>query len=128
MTRARQSLGRTAESLVARELSRRGMRIVARNVRTSEIRGELDLIAVDGDSLVFVEVKSLRAGSVLGPERPALAVGPRKRRKIRTLAVAWLRDRRGAVPRHRALRFDVVGVRLDERDRIVDWEHLRAAF
>jgi putative endonuclease len=104
------------------------MRIVARNARASEVRGEIDLIALDRGTLVFVEVKARRVGSLAGPERPALAVGHRKRLKLRSLALAWLRDRDGAVPRHRALRFDVVGVRLDDRGRIVEWEHLPGAF
>ncbi len=127
MTQARQRLGHIAEAMVAERLRREGMRIVARNVRTSAIRGELDLIATDGGALVFVEVKALREATVAGPERPALAVGHRKRAKLRSLAVAWLRDRDGSVPAHRSLRFDVVGVRLDSRDRIVEWEHLRGA-
>ena len=47
-----------------------------------------------------------------------MAVGPRKRAKLRSLAAAWLRDRGYDVPRHRELRFDVVGLRLDaERPR-----------
>jgi len=104
------------------------MWIVARNARTSEVRGELDLIALDRGTLVFVEVKALRAGSSRGPERPALAVGHRKRRKLRSLAVAWLRDRDGSVPPHRGLRFDVIGVRLDPHGRAVEWEHLEGAF
>jgi putative endonuclease len=92
------------------------------------VRGELDLIGLDGDALVFVEVKARRAGSAAGPETPALAVGPRKQRKLRSLAAAWLRDRGYDVPRHRELRFDVVGVRLDPAGRPVEYEHLRSAF
>ena len=103
------------------------MRIVARNARTSTVRGEIDLVALDGRVLVFVEVKALSVGSVAGPERPALAVGHRKRHKIRSLALAWLRDHNGAVPSHAALRFDVVGLRIDVRGRAVEWEHLRGA-
>jgi putative endonuclease len=128
MSDARQRLGRTAEALVADSLQHRGMRIVARNARTSAVRGELDLIALDGPALVFVEVKALRASSVGGPERPAMAVGHRKRHKLRSLALAWLRDHDGSVPPHDTLRFDVVGVRIDSGDRAVEWEHLRAAF
>jgi putative endonuclease len=128
MTQARQRLGRAAEALVAEDLERRGMRIVARNVRVSETRGEIDLIAVDGRALVFVEVKALSAASRGGPERPVLAVGPRKQRKLRSLAIAWLRDHDGAVPQHSTLRFDVVGLRLDASGRPTEWEHLRAAF
>lgn len=104
------------------------MRIVARNERTATVRGELDLIALDGRALVFVEVKALRASSVSGPERPAMAVGHRKRLKLRSLAFAWLRDHDGSAPPHASLRFDVVGVRIDAAGRIAEWEHLRAAF
>ena len=121
-------LGSHAETLVAARLSRMGMRIVARNQRTSEIPGEIDLIALDGRELVFVEVKALSASAVAGPERPALAVGHRKRRKLRSLAIAWLHDHDGFVPPHDALRFDVVGVRIDAAGRAVDWEHVRAGF
>ena len=104
------------------------MRVVARNVRPPEVRGKIDLIALDGGELVFVEVKALRADAVAGPERPALAVGRRKQLKLRALALAWLRDRDGSLPRHKSFRFDVVGIRLDAGGRIVEWEHIRAAF
>ena len=128
MSDARQRLGRTAEALVAESLERLGMRIVARNVRTSSVRGEIDLIALDARTLVFVEVKALRATSLAGPERPAMGVGHRKRHKLRALALAWLRDHDGSVPPHSTLRFDVVGLRLDSRGQAVEWEHLRGAF
>ena len=128
MSDARQQLGRTGEALVADSLERLGMRIVARNSRTSSVRGEIDLIALDGRALVFVEVKALRATALAGPERPAMAVGHRKRHKLRSLALAWLRDHDGSVPPHGTLRFDVVGVRIDARGRAIEWEHVRGAF
>jgi len=128
MPNARKLLGNRAETLAAGRLSRSGMRIIARNQRTSEVRGEIDLIALDGSALVFVEVKALSACAIAGPERPVLAVGHRKQRKLRSLAVAWLRDHDGFVPGHDSLRFDVVGVRIDSGGRAVEWEHLRAAF
>jgi putative endonuclease len=128
MTVARQILGREAEALVATRLEQAGWRIVARNARPSEVRGEIDLIAVDGGALVFVEVKARRTGSAVGPETPAMAVGPRKRAKLRGLAAAWLRDRGYDVPRHRELRFDVIGLRLDAAGRVTEYEHLRGAF
>ena len=128
MSDARQRLGRAAEALVADSLERRGLRIVARNVRTTSVRGEIDLIALDGRTLVFVEVKALRATSRAGPERPAMAVGHRKRHKLRSLALAWLRGHDGSVPPHRGLRFDVVGLRLDSHGRVTEWQHLRGAF
>jgi putative endonuclease len=128
MSDARQRLGRAAEELVADALERRGMRVVARNERTSSVRGEIDLIAIDGAALVFVEVKARRVGATLGPERPVMAVGHRKRHKLRSLAVAWLRDHDGSVPPHASLRFDVVGLRVDARGRAAEYEHLRGAF
>ena len=128
MTQTRLRTGRLGEDLVAARLERDGWRIVARNARTTEVLGELDLIAVDGDALVFVEVKARSVDSRIGPETPALAVGPRKRAKLRRLASAWLRDRGYDVPRHRELRFDVVGLRLDPSGEAVEYEHLRGAF
>jgi putative endonuclease len=128
MSEARQRLGRAAEALVADALERRGMRILARNERTSSVRGEIDLIALDDAALVFVEVKARRVGASMGPERPVMAVGHHKRHKLRSLALAWLRDHDGSVPRHESLRFDVVGLRVDARGRAVEWEHLRGAF
>jgi putative endonuclease len=128
MPTARKILGDRAETMAAARLSRSGMRILARNQRTSEVAGEIDVIALDGRELVFVEVKALRAGAVSGPERPVLAVGPRKQRKLRALAIAWLRDHDGFVPRHSALRFDVVGVRVGDDGQAVEWEHARDAF
>jgi putative endonuclease len=128
MTAARQRLGRDAEALVAERLERAGWRIVARNVRVGDVRGEIDLIALDGPALVFLEVKARRPGPGPGPETPAMAVGPRKRTKLRGLAAAWLRERGYDVPRHRDLRFDVVGLRLDAGGRVTEYEHLRGAF
>jgi putative endonuclease len=125
---ARQRTGRLGEQLVAERLQRDDWLIVDRNVRVAEPRGELDLVALDGDTLVFVEVKARRSGSLAGPETPALAVGPRKQAKLRGLAAAWLRERGYDVPRHRGLRFDVVGLRLDAAGRPTEYEHLRGAF
>lgn len=128
MTTATQRLGHLAEEIVSERLAAAGWEIVARNARTAEVRGEIDLIALDGRTLTFVEVKARRSGAAIGPELPAMAVGGRKRAKLRSLALAWLRDPRSAVPRHRGIRFDVVGLRLDASGRVVDYDHLRAAF
>lgn len=128
MTAARQRLGRSAEDLVARDLVRRGMRVLARNARPAGIRGELDLVALDGDALVFVEVKARGAGTVAGPERPVLAVGPVKQRRLRALAAAWLAERPADLPPFAVIRFDVVGLRVAADGRATDWEHLRRAF
>ena len=124
MTHARLSLGRRGEDLVAARLERAGWRIVARNERLPS--GELDLVALDGGTLVFVEVKTARAATRLGPERPAHAVGPRKQLKLRRLAREWIAERRG--PSGVAgYRFDVVGVSFGP-DGLADVDHIRAAF
>jgi putative endonuclease len=124
----RQSLGRRAEGLVAARLRGEGMTIVASNARPAAVRGEIDLVVRDGRNLVFVEVKARSIGSVRGPETPAMAVGPAKQARIRRLALAWLRESRPLLPGFAALRFDVVGVRLDGDGRIREWQHIRAAF
>ena len=124
MTYARQRLGRTAEELVANRLEHAGWRLIDRNVRLPS--GELDIVALDGSILVFVEVKAGRAGTVRGPENPAHAVGRRKQLKLRRLAREWIAERRG--PSGVAgYRFDVVGVRFGS-DGLADVDHIRAAF
>lgn len=127
MTKARQRLGRRAEQLVADRLRSRGWRIVERNSRTRT--GELDLIALEGSTLVFVEVKAGRAGTALGPEAPAHAVGPRKRARLRRLAREWLAAHAGsrASSGVSGYRFDVVGVSF-LGDGTADIDHIRNAF
>jgi putative endonuclease len=124
MTYARQRLGRRAEELVATRLQRAGWRIVGRNVRLPS--GELDIVAMDGSTLVFVEVKAGRTGATVGPEHPAHMVGRRKQLKLRRLAREWIAERRG--PSGVAgYRFDVVGVRFGA-DGLADVDHIRQAF
>jgi putative endonuclease len=125
MTLARQRTGARAEELVARRLAAAGWQIVERNARTRY--GELDIVARDGRALVFLEVKAGRQGTAFGPERPILAVDVRKQRRIRKLAVAWMAERRD-VPPYAEIRFDAVGVTFDRSDRVVDIEHIHAAF
>lgn len=127
MTLARQNLGREGERIVARELERQGWRIVASNTRTSAVRGELDLVAIDGEALVFVEVKTGRLGASSGPTSMLEMVGPRKQAKLRALAGAWSREHRDELPPLARIRIDVIGLRLDAADRVAKWEHVRAA-
>lgn len=125
MTATRQRLGRAAEELVASRLLAAGWAVLERNARSRH--GELDLIALDGRSLVFVEVKAGRAGSSFGPERPILSIDFRKQQRIRRLATAWMGERRD-LPRYDEIRFDAVGVTYDRAGRVVDYEHLSGAF
>ena len=126
MTQTRLRLGRAAEDLVASRLAAAHWEIVERNARTR--LGELDIVALDGSTLVFLEVKAGRSGSELGPERPVLAIGPRKQRQVRRLATAWMAGRRRDLPRYGEIRFDAVGVTFDRAGRVTDYDHIRGAF
>ena len=125
MTIARQRTGARAEELVARRLVAAGWEIVERNARTRY--GELDIVARDGRALVFVEVKAGRQGAAFGPERPILAVDRRKQQKVRRLATAWMAERHD-IPHYAEIRFDAVGVTFDRGGRVLDVEHIPAAF
>ncbi len=126
VTQTRLRLGRAAENLVAARLLASHWEIVERNARTRF--GELDLVALDGPTLVFVEVKAGREGASFGPERPVLSVGPRKQRQVRRLATAWMAERRGDLPRYSEIRFDAVGVTFDRSGSVTDFEHIQSAF
>jgi putative endonuclease len=125
MSSQRQRIGRAAESLVAARLAGSSWEIVERNARTRY--GELDIVALDGGTLVFLEVKAGRESSTFGPERPILGVNRRKQLQVRRLATAWMGERRDA-PYFSEIRFDAVGVTFDRAGRTVEVEHIRGAF
>lgn len=117
---ARTELGQTGEQLAVEHLERLGFDVVARNHRTRY--GELDVIARDDRTLVFVEVKTTR-GSV----RPWDLLHGSKREQVRRMAAHYLatvEDR----PHGLELRFDAIGVRIDPRGRLVALDHLEGAF
>jgi putative endonuclease len=126
MTEARLRIGRAAEEIVAARLLAASWEILERNARTRF--GELDIVALDGANLVFVEVKAGREGSSFGPERPVHSVGPRKQRQVRRLATAWMAERRGSIPRFGDIRFDAVGVSFDRSGNTTEIDHIKAAF
>ena len=99
-----QALGRRGEDLAHRFLRARRFIIVARNYRLSSGDAEADLIAWDGDTLVFVEVKS-RESAAFGP--PDRAIGEEKRTHL--VRVAREYARKTGTPWDR-VRFDVVTV------------------
>ncbi len=125
VTHSRLRTGARAEQIVAERLAADGWRILARNARTRE--GELDIVALDGRTLVFVEVKAGRQGSRFGPERPVLSVDWRKQLRIRRLATAWMAARRD-LPPYREIRFDAVGVSFDGSGRLLEVDHIQGAF
>jgi putative endonuclease len=103
------ALGKTGEDLACEELLRRGYAILDRRYRTR--RGELDIVALDGLTLVFVEVKT-RASTRCGG--PLDAVTPAKCRRIAAMAADYQLRRRLQT---RVCRFDVVAVTFDEEGR-----------
>jgi putative endonuclease len=120
MTRASNGVGAYGERRAVDYLTNEaGMRVLERNWRCPE--GEVDVIARDGDDLVFVEVKT-RRGVAFGA--PAEAVVAEKVRRLRRLAALWLVEH---PVRARDVRFDVVSVHRPPRGpaRV---EHLRGAF
>ena len=132
--RRRLAIGRLGEQAAAEHLRRRGFEILARNVRTAA--GEIDLVAAGAQAIVFVEVKTTTRRDGAGEDRGrwlqrALErVGPHQRRRLRSLALDWLREQRPAPRRGPAaeIRFDAVGVVLDPAGRLLALEHLEAAF
>ncbi len=114
------SLGRRGERAAERFLRRLGYRIVGRRERGR--LGELDLVAVDGRTVVFVEVKTRRSHDA---GHPAEAVGPEKQRRLTRLALAYLK-------RHDLLdtsaRFDVLAVTWPATGRRPTIAHYKSAF
>lgn len=104
----RRSLGRVGETLAAQALVERGYTIVEHNWRCPS--GELDIIARDGDCLVFVEVRTRRGG---WRGAAADSVGPKKQAKLAVLADAYLQSNK--IPVTTDWRIDVVTVELDHR-------------
>jgi putative endonuclease len=114
------SLDRRGERAAERYARRLGYKIIARRQRGR--MGELDLVAVDGRTIVFIEVKT-RTSHDAG--HPAEAVGPEKQRQLTRLALAYLK-------RHDLLeypaRFDVIAVTWPRAARKPTIEHYQNAF
>lgn len=119
MASARDELGRRGEDEAARHLKSLGYRIVGRRERV--LRGDIDIVALDGRTVVFVEVRS-KSDTAHG--HPAETVGPQKQRRIAELAAAYIR-------RHRledsSVRIDVVTVVMPPAGKPVV-EHFQNAF
>ena len=105
--RVKDAVGKFGEQRAAEHLAATGLEILDRNWRCRA--GELDIVARDGQQLVFVEVKT-RSSLAFGA--PAEAVDRAKSARIRELALRWIMAQRelGAQPFWSTLRFDVVSV------------------
>ncbi|HKZ46725.1 MAG TPA: YraN family protein [Thermodesulfobacteriota bacterium] len=106
MTFARISVGKQGESLATEFLRKNGYRIVENNFRNRY--GEIDIIAIEGKTIVFIEVKT-KTNSKFGP--PKMAVDLRKQRQISKAALAYLTQKR---MNNNPARFDVVGISMLE--------------
>jgi putative endonuclease len=104
MPHQKQKFGEKGEVLAARHLKKKGYRIIETNYRTK--LGEIDIVAQDRDTLVFVEVKSRRSWRFGNPKA---AVTPSKQRKISMVALHYLKATRRS---NASARFDVVAVTL----------------
>lgn len=115
--------GEHGEDLAYFHLRERGYTVIARRWHSARLKGDLDLIAWDGDTLVIVEVKTRTARDLAPAEA---AVDPAKRRMLRRMALAYRRRLpepwRDLVP----LRFDVVSVY--DLPTGPEFEHLANAF
>jgi putative endonuclease len=120
----RRRLGVLGEQLAAEHLIRRGFQILERNYRTRW--GELDIVAFDGHTLAFCEVKARRLDGD-GAAAPLEAIRPRKRSQVRKMAGSWMRERRDR-PYAPVIRCDAIGVTFDRAGQLVSLEHLEGAF
>ena len=120
----RKPLGRLGEDLAAEQLERLGWQIVARNWRTR--RGEIDIVAREGDWLVFVEVRTRRASRTGGDPflgRPEDSVTPKKQLKLARMAEAYL----FTMPWSGPWRVDVLALELDADGAVARLAHFRDA-
>lgn len=106
----RKELGDLGERWAREYLAERGYRIRETNFRCR--KGEVDIVAQDGDCLVFVEVRT-RSGPAFGP--PEESVTAAKRRRLAALALTYVQARQG-LPRD--WRIDVVAVEVDRAGRV----------
>ncbi|MBN1347278.1 MAG: YraN family protein [Phycisphaerae bacterium] len=102
-------IGRKGEKLARRHLKRQGYRILAKNYRCPA--GEIDVIALDGRTIAFVEVKTRQGQAQADPEDTVTAS---KRRKLYQVARYWLAQRRAD---NYGCRFDVVAVTLQDEGK-----------
>ena len=117
--RDKDRLGKAGERAAAKFLKRQGYRILHRNVKSTY--GELDIVALEGGDLVFVEVKTRTDEEMGAPEE---AITRSKRAHIIRSALAYVQSRKAE---DMPMRFDVVGVEFDGKGR-PECSLIRAAF
>jgi putative endonuclease len=120
MTSNKIALGDTGERLAERRLTELGWRIIERKWRSRQ--GEIDLVALDGDELVFVEVKT-RRGSPRGTAEEA--VNERKAARLIALGEQYVAERPDYADHY--WRVDIVAITIDGRGALERVSHLRNA-
>ena len=100
----RMRTGKKGEDIACSYLKSRGYRIVERNYKCP--LGEIDIVARDGDAIVFVEVKSRKSEEFGDPQ---LAVGQKKQKKVSRISLTYLKDK-NLYPCN--ARFDVVAIKM----------------
>jgi putative endonuclease len=113
VTKERLDLGRQGEALALKKIKGFGYQCIATNYRCS--LGEVDLIAKDGDTFVFIEIKT-RKGRSLGYAKEA--VHQKKRRQLSKVALAYLKN--NGLLGSKA-RFDVVAIQMKEGGAEIEW-------
>jgi putative endonuclease len=123
----RRALGRYGEKLAIEHLNAHGFRLLANNYRTQ--RGEIDLIAYDGNTLIFVQVKTHQIGTSGGrvKENPLAYLSANQMARYRWVAEAWLNDQRYVPPQAQSIRFDAIGVLVDRSGAVVKLEHVEGS-
>jgi putative endonuclease len=98
--------------------------MLTRNYRTQ--RGEIDLIAFDGRTLIFVQVKTHKVDTsgTRSRKSPLEWLSERQMARYRWVAEAWIHDDRYECPSARSMRFDAIGVLVDAHGRLVALEHI----
>lgn len=123
MSDKRRILGQKGEELAGLFLQEKGYQILDKNVRSRQ--GEIDIIALDGHTLVFVEVRT-RTRSTYGSAEESVTW--RKRNKLRELALSYLRSHSQSVP---TFRMDVIAIHCptgDPKDESTQIQHIEYAF
>lgn len=108
-------VGNAGEQIAAKHLSQIGYQLLDQNYSTRY--GEIDLIALDGDVIVFVEVKTRTSDTFGAPEESITAT---KIEKIQNTALIWLRDHPESPE---DWRIDVIAVLVDQNNRLLDLQH-----
>ncbi len=123
VSKHKQALGRMGEDLAAAYLQKKGYRLLERNYRCR--LGEIDIIAVDGDILVFIEVRC-RSSVQFG--FPQESVRRFKQARVRKIAQYYLQGAGARLAKAGRMRFDVLALLFNRDNELYRIEHIQNAF